>query len=137
MSFLDLTQKQLIMATKKQIINAITNKLSTMSERRLKEFVWHLRDLIVEDLNYQEEVQVESKDNPNGQVLRVSELRDLMGNKVGSERIEWEYYPKEIFPDERIRFIRTRHFDKNDIEVIGQGREIEHLSDGKITSKLI
>jgi len=137
MGLLDLTQNQLVKATKVQILTKINDKLSAMTERRLKEFVWHIRDLIVEDLNYQEEVQVESKDCKNGQILRVREIRDLMGNKVGSERIEWEYYPKEIFPDERIRFIRTRHFDKNDIEVIGQGREIEHLSDGKITSKLI
>ena len=137
MGLLDLTKDQLRQATKTQILTKINDKLSAMTERRLKELVWHIRDLIVEDLNYQEDVQVESQDCPNGQVLRVRETRDLMGNKFGSEKIEWEYYPKEIFSDERIRFIRTRHFDGNGVELVGQGKEIEHQPDGNITSRPI
>ena len=135
--FSDLTKDQLIAATKNQIINKISDKLNNMTERRLKEFIWHIRDLITEDLNYQESVQVESKDCSNGQVLRVRETRDLVGNKIGSERIEWEYYPKEAFPDERIHFIRIRHFDKDGVELVGQGREIIHWPDGNITSRKI
>ena len=137
MGLLTLTKDQLIVATKTQIINAINTKLNNMTERRLKEFVWHIRNLVIEDLNYQEDVQVESEDCKNGQVLRVREIRDLLGNKFGSEKIEWEYYPKEIFSDERIRFIRTRHFDGNGVELVGQGKEIEHQPDGNITSRPI
>ena len=137
MGLFDFTGDQLIAATKTQILTKINDKLSAMTERRLKELVWHIRDLMVEDLNYQEDVQVESKDCVNGQLLRVRETRDLMGNKFGSEKIEWEYYPKEIFSDERIRFIRTRHFDGNGVELVGQGKEIEHWPDGNITSRKI
>jgi len=137
MGLLDFTKKQLINATPAQIINKINDKLNAMTERRLKEFIWHLRDLIIEDLNYQEDVQTQSQDSPNGQVLRVREARDLKGNKVGSSKTDWEYYPKEVFSDERIHFIRIRHFDSNGIELVGQGQEIEHLPDGGITSREI
>jgi len=95
MGLFDLTQNQLVKATQVQILTKINDKLNAMPERRLKEFVWYLRDLIVEDLNYQEEVLVESIDCPNGQVLRVKETRDLMGNVIGKERQEWTYYPPQ------------------------------------------
>ena len=126
--FSDLTKEQLIGATKTQVINKINDKLNAMSERRLKEFVWHIRDLIIEDLNYQEEVPVESQDCPNGQMLRIRKIRDLIGNKLGSQKFEWSYYPGQE-GKRPVDIIIIIEMDAND-EIISI-KKIKHYLDGR------
>ena len=124
MGILDLTLNQLVRATKKQIIDAIVVRLNGMTERRLKEFVWEIKGLILENLEYKESVEIENIDSPNGQVLRIRETKDLLGQVLSKQRTEWTYYPTG--PVNEVAIIQLDATDKEIARKV-----IKHFLDGR------
>ena len=129
MGLLDLTISQLIRATKQQIIDAIVARLNGMTERALKEFVWEIRGLIIENLKYEESVEVQGQDSPNGQMLRIRETSNLTGKILSKQRQEWTYY--EGYPEgKRPPDIYTETLLDANNNVISV-RKIKHFLDGR------
>jgi len=91
MLFEDLTLEQLRAATKEQIITRVTNLLASLSRRRICEFIWTIKDISFTDITLS--TLTVNHDVPEGQLLRIYEKTDILGNKLGSQKIEWTYYP--------------------------------------------
>jgi len=121
--------------TKEQILTIYNNRLSNLTKKQL--IILALRIIGLDYNNWQETKRTTSTGDKRGQLVEIDELKDILGNKIGSIKREWTYYPREIFEDERIKFITTRYYDANGIELIGQGQEIEHLEGGEAVSRPI
>ena len=122
MPFEDLTIDQLRAATKEQIITRVTNLLTSLSRKRLCEFIWTIKnvnfvEIILETLTVNHDV-------PEGQLLKVYEKIDLLGDKTGSTKTEWTYYPTG-----EVDLIVLSELDGLDV-VVGV-KKIKHYLDGK------
>lgn len=118
-----------------------SDQLKTVSkkwidERTKKQLIILILALKTLDLDtWQETVSKVREGNARGQTLEVDEIVDILGNKI--ETIKREFTYKGTDPKSPIHFIRIRHFDKDDRELIGQGTEIEHLGSGEVVSRKI
>ena len=122
MLFEDLTIEQLRAATKEQIITRITTFLTSLSRKRVCEFIWTIKDvdfacIALSSLTVNHNVS-------EGQLLRIHEKTDLLGNKTGSTKTEWTYYPTG-----EVDLIVLSELDGLDV-VVGV-KKIKHYLDGK------
>ena len=122
MPFEDLTLEKLRAATKEQIIAKIVGKLTSMTKKRICEFIWGIRGIETDDLRLSNLIQRE--DGPNGQIARTKETIDVLGKKMGSQKIEWTYYPTG-----EVDTITTKDLDALD-QMISQ-KTIKHFTTGK------
>jgi len=122
MPFEDLTIDQLRAATKEQIITRVTNLLTSLSRKRLCEFIWTIKDIDFADITLS--ALTVNHNVPEGQLIRVYETTDILGNKTGSTRIDWTYYPTG-----EVDTITTTELDALDQVISTQ--TIKHFTDGR------
>ena len=122
MPFEDLTLEQLRAATKDQIITRVVNILTSMSRKRICEFVWTIKDVSFEPISLS--TLTLNHDVPEGQLLRVYEKTDILGNKTGSTKTEWTYYPTG-----EVDTITITELDNLDQTISTQ--TIKHFTDGR------
>ena len=122
MPFEDLTLEQLRAATKEQIITRVVNLLTSLSKKRICEFVWTIKNVNFTEIGF--ETLAVNHNVPEGQLIRVYEYTDILGNKTGSQKIEWTYYPTG-----EVDTITTTELDALD-QVISQ-KTIKHFTDGR------
>jgi hypothetical protein len=120
--FEDLTLEQLRAATKEQIITKIMEKLKSMTKGGICEFIWTIKNIVFEDVRL--ETLTVKHNVPKGHLLRAFETTDILGNKLGSRRIEWTYYPTH-----EVDTITISELDAND-QVIST-KTIKHFTDGR------
>lgn len=133
-TLVDLNLEELRRATLTQIKTSIKNKIDSMTKKQLIILILGVRNIDdVENLIFTK--RVELKEDARGQLLEIDVTEDVLGNKVKTTKREYSYYGND--PKSPIRFIRTRHYDANDKELIGQGSEIEHLSGGEVILRSI
>jgi len=122
MTFEDLTLEQLKAATKEQIITRVVNILTSMSRKRICEFVWTIRGVGFEAISLS--TLTVNHDVPEGQLLRVYEKTDILGNKIGSQKTEWTYYPTG-----EVDTITISELDA--LDQIISTQMIKHFTDGR------
>ena len=122
MPFEDLTLEQLRAATKEQLITKITERLASMTKKRICEFVWGIGNIVTDDLTLGDLVQ--SEDSTNGQVLKVYETTDILGDNLGSQKIEWTYYPTG-----EVDTITISELDA--LDAVISIKTIKHFKDGR------
>ena len=122
MPFDVLTPEQLRAVTKEQIITKIVEGLTSMSRKKICEFVWTIKDLRLTDITLS--TLTTNHNVPEGQLLRVYEKTDILGNKLGSTKTEWTYYPTG-----EVDIITISGLDAQD-QVVSQKR-IKHFTDGR------
>lgn len=122
MLFEDLTLEQLRAATKEQIITRIMNLLTTMSRKRICEFIWTIKDVNFNPIAIQ--TLTINHDAPEGQLIRIHETTDILGNKTGSQRTEWTYYPTG-----EVDTITITELDA--VDKISSQKTIKHFVDGR------
>lgn len=115
----DLTLDQLRAATKAQILNAISTKLSTLSKRQLIALIWSV--VAPDDITDADTPTVTS--GPHGPVSSLQVFRDALGAKTGSQRATWSYYPAGP-----VDTITLEELDAAD--VVTRQRQIKHFADG-------
>jgi len=122
MPFEDLTLEQLRAATNDQIITRVVNLLTTLSKKRICEFIWTIKDVSFQPISLS--TLTVNHDVPEGQLLRFYEITDILGNKLGSTKIDWTYYPTG-----EVNTITISELDALDT-VISQ-KTIKHFLDGR------
>jgi hypothetical protein len=122
MPFEDLTLELLRAATKEQIITRVTNLLTSLSRKRLCEFIWTIKDFDFTEIKL--ETLTVNHNVTEGQLLRVYERTDILGNKTGSTKTEWTYYPTG-----EVDTITTTELDALD-QVISV-KTLKHFRDGR------
>jgi len=122
MPFEDLTLEQLRAATKEQIITRVTNLLTSLSRKRICEFIWTIKDIDFADITLS--ALTVNHNVPEGQLIRVYETTDILGNKTGSTRIDWTYYPTG-----EVDLIV--HSELDGLDVVVGVKKIKHYLDGK------
>jgi len=122
MPFEDLTLELLRAATKEQIITRVTNLLTSLSRKRLCEFIWTIKDFDFTEIKL--ETLTVNHNVTEGQLLRVYERTDILGNKTGSTQIDWTYYPTG-----EVDTITTTELDALD-QVISV-KTLKHFRDGR------
>ena len=123
MGILDnLTLEQLRDAAKEQIITKIVEKLTPMTKKRICEFIWTIKDIDFADITLS--ALTVNHNVPEGQLIRVYETTDILGNKTGSTRIDWTYYPTG-----EVDTITTTELDALDQVISTQ--TIKHFTDGR------
>ena len=116
MGFLSsLTIAQMRVSTEKEITDNVVAQLRKLDKKTLIETL--VDQIIITELT-------ESKDQKEGQTLRVEVTKDVLGNKIGSRRIEWTYYPAG--PVDEIKDIQM---DSADVET--SRKVIKHYTDGR------
>jgi len=123
MNLADVTIEQLRAATKAQILTAISNKLSSLTKLQLCRLILRVGDVDIDTILTVPDRE-DGKDGPNGQIWRLRILRDIMGNKLSSQRFEWTYYPVGAVDE-----ITTIQLDAADVEV--SRRVDKHFTDGR------
>ena len=110
-----LTVDQMKVATEKQITDDVALQIAKLDKKAL-----------IETLTGQSSstVLTESKDQKEGQTLRVEVTNDVLGTKIGSKRTEWTYYP-----DGPVDEITIINFDAADKET--ERMVIKHYTDGR------
>jgi len=122
MPFEDLTLEQLRAATKEQIITRITTLLTSLSRKRICEFIWTIKDIDFADITLS--ALTVNHNVPEGQLIRVYETTDILGNKTGSTRIDWTYYPTG-----EVDTITTAELDP--LGQVISTQTIKHFTDGR------
>jgi hypothetical protein len=122
MPFEDLTLEQLRAATKEQIITRVVNILTSMTRKKICEFIWTIKSAGFEAISLS--TLTINHDVPEGQLLRVYEKTDILGNKTGSTKTEWTYYPTG-----EVDTITILELDALD-QIISQ-KTIKHFTDGR------
>lgn len=122
MPFEDLTIEQLRAATKEQVLAKIMDLLTSLSKKRICEFIWTIKNIFTEGITLTDLKQ--RVDSKSGQVLEVHETTDVLGNKLGSTKTEWTYYPTG-----EVDTITISGLDALD-QVVSQ-RTIKHFTDGR------
>ena len=118
----DYTIEDLRNATLLQIQTAISNKLKNLTKRQLIILILKVVDIDIESFEIQD--REEGADGPNGQIWKLRIFRDVLGNKLNSQRIEWTYYPNRSIDE-----ITTIQFDAANKEV--SRKVIKHFKDGR------
>lgn len=131
--FDNLDLKKLRSMTVDQLKTACKNWIDERIKRQLIVLILALKTLDID--TFQEVKSLIREGDARGQTLEIDEIQDVFGNKIGSIKREFEYYGHD--PKSPIHFIRIRKFDMNDIELVGKGQEIEHLSNGKIILRVV
>ncbi len=119
----DFTLDQLRQATVTQIRTAISNKIANMSKKQLIILILKVADIDIENLEIQDSET--GQDGSNGQLWRLRIIKDVLGNKLRSQKIEWSYYPEG-----NVNEIWTYEFDSNDVEISRKG--IKHIGNKAI-----
>lgn len=122
MIFQDLTLEQLRAATKEQIVTKIADKLTSLTKKRICEFIWTIKDFSFTDITFS--TKTVNHNVPEGQLLRIHETTDILGTKLGSTKTEWAYYPTG-----EVDTITISELDALD-QVISQ-KTIKHFTDGR------
>ena len=122
MPFEDLTLEQLRAATKEQIITKVVNALTSMTRKRICEFIWTIKGTSFEAISLS--TLTVNHDVPGGQLIRVYEKTDILGTKLGSTKTEWTYYPTG-----EVDTITISELDALD-QIISQ-KAIKHFTDGR------
>lgn len=114
-TLLTVTLAQLRSYTAAQIATALKNKIDTLTKRQLINLVLAIQ-------SYDTDTDAQQGDDPvvtygaDGQVAsQVQVIRNVLGNKVGSKRIDWTYWPP--LPGRTqgcVRVIRQRTLDATD-----------------------
>ncbi len=120
--FKDLTVDQLRQLTKEQILAAINNRLLNLTKKQL--IILTLRITGVDVDTYETTELTKSEDGPNGQITRLFETRDVLGNKLRSQHIHWTYYDEG--PVNEITITNL-----NQIDAITDRRIIKHFLDDR------
>ena len=118
----DLTFEQLRNATLAQIRTAIQNKLLTLTKKQLIILILKVSDIDIEKHEIQD--REEGEDCPHGQLWRLRVIRDVLGNKLRSQRFDWTYYPEgpvDIITQSEL----------NDLDQIISVRKTKHYLDGR------
>ena len=90
----DYTIDQLRSATANQITQAKTavkNKIDNMTKKQFFIFLLRVADVDIENMEIQD--REEGEDSLNGQIYRIRTFRDVLGNFVKRERLDWTYHP--------------------------------------------
>lgn len=125
----DLTLEDLRNATLVQIQTAIKNKLAGLSKKQLIILILKVADIDVENFEIQD--KEEGKDGPNGQVWRIRTIRDVLGQIVRKERLDWTYHPG-IEGKRPVKEIVETRFDAGG-NMVGEPKVIaRHSADGKV-----
>ena len=122
MPFEDLTLEQLRAATKEQIITRINALITAMTKKRICEFIWTIKDIDLSPITL--ETQIVNHNVPEGQLIRVYETTDILGNKIGSRKIDWTYYPTG-----EVDTITTTELDP--LGQVISTQTIKHFTDGR------
>ena len=122
MPFEDLTLEQLRAATKEQIITKIVDKLTPMTRKKLCEFIWTIKGVRFEAISLS--TLTVNHDVPEGQLIRIYETTDILGNKLGSTKTEWTYYPTG-----EVDAITITELDA--LDVVISTKTIKHFTDGR------
>jgi len=122
MLFEDLTIEQLRAATKEQIITKIVDKLTSITKKKVCEFVWTIKGVSFESISLA--TLTVNHNVPEGQLIRIYETTDILGNKTGSTRIDWTYYPTG-----EVDTITTTELDALDQVISTQ--TVKHFTDGR------
>lgn len=122
MPFEDITLEKIQAARKEQILTDVTKDLDALDKKDLASFVLQAQQIapihrIIEKL-------VKSEDCKNGQVIRVYEITDVLGQKLGTRKAEWTYY--EAGPVDTITLTTLDALDK----ILSQ-KTIKHFPDGR------
>lgn len=122
MPFEDITLPQLRAATKDQIVTAITTRLQLWTKRQLIIFVLACSNIVIENMELTD-LKI-SQDGPNGQVKKLFEVFDPLGNKLRSSSYDWTYYPNG-----QVNEIIIKTLDASNILIKTQ--IIKHYLDGR------
>jgi len=122
MPFEDLTLEQLRAATKDQIITRVTNLLTSLSRKGICEFIWTIKNTNFANITLS--ALTVSHDVPEGQLLRIYENTDILGNKLGSTKTEWTYYLTG-----EVATITTAELDP--LGQVISTQTIKHFTDGR------
>lgn len=122
MIFEDLTLEQLPAATKEQLVTTITKELASLDKKGLIEFICSNRGAPPRKNIF--ETLIKKEDSKNGQLLRVYEKTNVLGEKLGSTKIEWTYYSTG-----EVDTITTTELDALD-QVISV-KTLKHFRDGR------
>jgi hypothetical protein len=122
MLFEDLTIEQLRAATKEQIITKIVDILTSITRKKVCEFVWTIKGVSFGSISLT--TLTVNHNVPEGQLIRIYETTDILGNKTGSTKTEWTYYPTG-----EVDTITTTELDALD-QVISV-KTLKHFRDGR------
>lgn len=122
MPFEDLTLDQLRAATKDQILTRLTSVFASMSRKKICEFIWTIKGVPFEGVTLS--TLTVNHDVSEGQLLRVYEKTDILGNKLGSQKMEWTYYPTGEVDTITVS-------DLNALDQIISQKTIKHFTDGR------
>lgn len=118
----DLTLEQLRQATVTQIRTAISNKLANLTKKQLIILILKVADIDVEDMEVPDKEIGE--DGVHGQISRLRVIRDILGNKLKSSKIDWSYYPGG-----EVDIITQSKLDA--LDAVINVKKIKHFLDGR------
>ncbi len=113
MNLADVTLEKLRVATKAQILTAISNKLSALTKLQLVRLILRVGDRDVDTILEISDPET-GADCPHGRLWRLQVVRDIMGNKLRSTRFDWTYYPPSADGKCRLDTITTKKMDALD-----------------------
>ncbi len=113
-SLLNVSLSQLRSYTAVQIAMALKTKIDTLAKRQLINLVLAIQSYNTDTESQQ--IETSTTRGPDGQVSSHVELvTDVLGNKLGSRRVGWSYWPPLSGRTQGcVRIIRQRTFDAND-----------------------
>ena len=122
MIFEGLTLQDLRDATHTELMQGIHFGLVNYPKKELCEIMWAMKTM--DPFGMKIETLKMNRNVPEGQLLRIHEKTDLLGNKTGSTKTEWTYYPTG-----EVDLIVLSELDGLDV-VVGV-KKIKHYLDGK------
>ncbi len=129
-AFSTLTLSQLKVATATQIATALKAKIDTLNKRQLVNLVLAIRDYNTDTEQQIVDAQIVTS-YPDGQAKStVTIIRDVLGNQIGSKRVDWTYYPPQGKTTQgAVDTIRVSELDATDVVVKQQ--VVKHYMDGR------
>ena len=122
--FGDYTIQQLKDSTVEVIRTKFKAKLDLMTKKQLIILYLKGNDMDIENMEIQD--REEGEDCPNGQVWRLRVIRDMLGNKLRSTRLDWSYYPTGT-----VDIVTTTEMDASD--VVTSVKKLKHYGGCKTT----
>ena len=100
----------------------VTTLVAEMNKKEVCEFIWTIKGITFAPINL--EIPTEAENIPQGQLHRAYRMDDILGEKLGSRKIDWAYYPTG-----EVDTITITDLDANDIII--SVKTLKHFRDGR------